>query len=94
MSNWDVELKNTTIKNDRGMPFVTMMVPEGWSIVYSEKRDAYCGHIYPYFIFLKLMSRITPVPFATPLPGRSFRIIWNRSQIVRSMPMAIFMARL
>ena len=56
MSNWDVELKNTTIKNDRGMPFVTMMVPEGWGIVYSEKRDAYCGHIYPYFIFLKLMS--------------------------------------
>ena len=56
MSAQKVQIENQLIKDEAGMPLLTMPVPQGWSAKSFRINDKYCGHRFPFMVRVDLMS--------------------------------------
>lgn len=86
MRNWNIELDETILSDESGMPLVKMMTPKGWTVS-AYRKELYRGYNYPRTIQVLMRSpdQTCRLYYCSPIQGFDNHLEAYRDYTIDSM---------
>ena len=86
MRNWNIELDETILSDESGMPLVKMMTPKGWTVS-AYRKELYRGYNYPRTIQVLMRSpdQTCRLYYCSPIQGLDNHLEAFRDYTIDSM---------